>query len=287
MMNIMRTGLLMAALTAIFLVAGFLADEQAGMFIAFVLAAASNLFAYWNSDRLLLAMYGARAVDAESAPGLVRLVSRLSDAAGISLPRVYIVDNEQPNAFATGRSPEHAAVCVTSGLLRRVNDEELVGVLAHELGHVKNRDTLPMTLTAIIVSAISMFASFAFSFSGQGSNRNSFGLFGMLAAAITAPIAAILVQMAGSSAREFEADRAGAELSGHPLWLASALQRIDSGAIGNPTTDANPAAAFIVHPFLGGPSGFSGSHPATGERIARLQAMAAAMGPAPRPGSWA
>jgi heat shock protein HtpX len=290
MMNIMRTGFLMAGLTGLFLVVGFLVGGEPGMLIAFVFAGGSNLFAYWNSDKVLLSMYGAREVTAQTAPDLVHLVTRVAAAASLPIPRVYIVDNEQPNAFATGRNPEHAAVCVTSGLLSRVNDEELAGVLAHELSHVKNRDTLTMTLTATIAGAISMLANFAFFFGGYGRNRNPLGLIGMLVVTLLAPIAAVLVQMAVSRTREFEADRAGAELSGRPLWLASALQRIEAGAsqIDNPAADANPATAhmFIVNPLHGGLSGLFSSHPSTEARIARLNAMAAEMGQAPKPGPW-
>jgi heat shock protein HtpX len=291
MMNTLRTGFLMAGLTGLFLLVGYLIGGPAGMLIAFLFAAGSNLLAYWNSDKMVLSMYGAREVDAQTAPGLVHLVGRLSSAAGLPMPRVYMVDSEQPNAFATGRNPEHAAVCVTSGLLRRVDGEELAGVLAHELSHVKNRDTLTMTLTATIAGAISMLANFAFFFGGYGRNRNPLGLIGMLLVTLIAPLAAVLVQMSVSRTREFEADRAGAELSGRPLWLASALQRIDSGAaaIANPAADANPATAhmFIVNPLHGGLSGLFASHPSTEERIARLRTMAAAMGQAPKPGPWA
>ncbi len=290
MMNTMRTGLLMAGLTGLFLVVGYLVGGQAGMLIALLFAAATNLFAYWNADKMVLSMYGAREVDAQTAPTLVHLVSRLSSAAGLPMPRVYIVDNDQPNAFATGRNPEHAAVCVTSGLLRRIDNEELAGVLAHELSHVKNHDTLTMTLTATIAGAVSMLANFAFFFGGYGRNRNPLGLIGMLVVMLLAPIAAVLVQMAVSRTREFAADRAGALLSGRPLWLASALQRIDSGAtaVDNPAADANPATAhmFIVNPLHGGLSGLFASHPSTEERIARLRAMATEMGQAPRPGPW-
>jgi heat shock protein HtpX len=206
------------------------------------------------------------------------------------MPKVYIVDNPQPNAFATGRDPEHAAVCVTTGLLQRIGNEELAGVLAHELSHVKNRDTLTMTLTATIAGAVSMLANFAFFFGGYGRNRNPLGLIGMLVVTLLAPIAAMLVQMAVSRTREFEADRMGAEISGRPLWLASALQRIESSAeqIDNPAADANPATAhmFIINPLHGGLSGLFSSHPSTEERIARLKAMAQAMGQGPKPGPW-
>ncbi len=292
MMNALRTGFLMAALTGIFLAAGWLIGGQTGMIVAFLFALGSNLFAYWNADRMVLAMYGAQAVDEASAPELVHLVRRLSQAAGLPMPRVYIVQNEQPNAFATGRNPEHAAVCVTTGLIERVSDEELAGVLAHELSHVKNRDTLTMTITATIAGAVSMLANFAFFMGGWGrDNRsNPLGIVGMLLVTLLAPLAAVLVQMAVSRTREFEADRSGALISGRPLWLASALSRIEDAArhIDNPEAEANPATAhmFIVNPLHGGISGLFASHPSTTERIARLKAMAAQMGQAPATGPW-
>jgi heat shock protein HtpX len=291
MANTLRTGLLMAGMTGLFLVVGFLIGGAPGMAIAFLFAAGGNLFAYWNSDKVLLSMYGAKPVDETSAPDLVHLVAQLAAKDGLPMPKVYIVDNAQPNAFATGRNPEHAAVCVTTGLLARVNSEELAGVLAHELSHVKHRDTLTMTLTATIAGAVSMLANFAFFFGGYGRGRNPLGFVGILLATLVAPIAAVLVQMAVSRTREFEADRAGAELSGRPLWLASALEHIDAGAqaIDNPAADANPATAhmFIVNPLHGGGlSGLFSSHPSTQERVARLKAMAAQMGQAPKPGPW-
>jgi heat shock protein HtpX len=288
MMNTVRTGFLMAAMTGLFLVVGYLVGGGPGMFVAFLFAAAGNLFAYWKSDKVVLSMYGAREVTAETSPELVHLVGQLAKKANLPMPKVYIVDNPQPNAFATGRNPEHAAVCVTSGLLARVNDEEMAGVLAHELSHIRNRDTLTMTITATIAGAIAMLANFAFFFGGR--NRNPLGLIGMLLVTLLAPIAAMLVQMAISRSREFEADRSGAELSGRPLWLASALQRIDAGAaaIDNQAADANPATAhmFIVNPLHGGFAGLFASHPSTEERIARLNAMAAAQGQARKPGPW-
>jgi heat shock protein HtpX len=278
-MNTLRTGFLMAALTGLFLVVGFLVGGQAGMVVAFLFAAGTNLFAYWNSDRVLLSMYGAREVDEAADPRVPHIVRQLAGMPGLPMPKVYIVENEQPNAFATGRNPEHAAVCVTTGLLKRVNDEELAGVLAHELSHVKHRDTLIMTITATVAGAVSMLANFAFFFGGYGERRNNpFGIFGVILVALLAPIAAVLVQMAISRTREFEADREGAEISGRPLWLASALQRIDSAAqvIDNPEADANPATAhmFIVNPLHGGFSSLFASHPSTEERVARLRAMA-------------
>ena len=288
MANLIKTGFLMAAMTGLFLVVGFLVGGTGGMAIAFLFAAGTNLFAYWNSDKMVLSMYGAKAQDETTAPELVHLIQQLSSRAGLPMPKVYIVDNPQPNAFATGRDPEHAAVCVTTGLLQRVDSEELAGVLAHELSHVKNRDTLTMTLTATVAGAVSMLANFAFFFGGR--NRNPLGLVGMLIVTLLAPIAAMLVQMAVSRTREFEADRMGAELSGRPLWLASALQRIEAGAaqIDNPAADANPATAhmFIINPLHGGLSGLFASHPSTDERIARLKAMAQTMGQGPKPGPW-
>jgi heat shock protein HtpX len=289
-MNIMRTGILMAVMTGLFLFVGGLVGGESGMAIAFVMAAGMNFLAYWKSDSALLHMYGARQVDSASEPALVHTVQQLAAKAGLPMPKVFISDNDQPNAFATGRNPEHAAVCVTSGLLQRVSNEELAGVLAHELSHVKNRDTLTMTITATMAGAISMLANFAF-FMGGGRNRNPLGLIGMLIVTLFAPLAAMLVQMAVSRTREFEADRSGAELSGRPLWLASALQRIAPAAqaIDNPEADTHPATAhmFIVNPLHGGFSSLFASHPSTEERVGRLEAMAAQMGEAPERGPWA
>ena len=285
-MNLFRTGILMALLTGLFIAVGYVIGGGPGMVIAFLFAAGTNLFAYWNSDKMVLSMYGARQVDESSAPDLVHIVRQLSEADGLPMPKVFIAENDQPNAFATGRSPEHAAVCVTTALLNNVSNEQLAGVLAHELSHVKNRDTLTMTIVATIGGAIGMLANFAF-FLG-GNRRNP--LVGIVVA-IFAPIAAMLVQMAISRSREFEADRSGAQLSGRPLWLASALKRIGTIAerTENPEAEANPATAhmFIVNPLHGGGlSGLFASHPSTEERIARLQAMAAEMGQAPKPGPW-
>jgi len=288
-MNTLRTGLLMAALTGLFLALGAVLGGGTGVMIAFVFALATNLFAYWNSDKVLLSMYGARQVDAASAPDLYHLVERLAAQAQLPMPKVFITENPQPNAFATGRNPEHAAVCVTSGLLGQVNQEELAGVLAHELGHVKHRDTLTMTITAVIAGAISMLANMAF-FMGGDRRNNPLGLAGMLLVTLLAPIAAVLVQAAISRSREFEADRAGAEITGRPLWLASALGQIDRAARGieNYPADANPATAhmFIVNPLHGGLSGLFASHPSTEERIARLKAMAGADAVPARRGPW-
>jgi heat shock protein HtpX len=288
-MNTLRTGILMAGLTGLFLALGVLIGGGPGMVVAFLFAAGINAWAYWNSDKALLSMYGAREADETAAPDLVHLVRRLSGQAGLPMPKVFIVENEQPNAFATGRDPAHAAVCVTTGLLHSVNNEELAGVLAHELGHVKHRDTLTMTVTATLAGAISMLANFAF-FLGGDRRNNPLGFVGMLLVMLLAPVAAVLVQMAISRSREFEADRAGAEISGRPLWLASALAHIDHAAqrIDNVEAEQNPATAhmFIINPLHGGGlAGLFSSHPSTEDRIARLRAMAGA--PAAKPGPWA
>jgi heat shock protein HtpX len=282
--NTLRTAFLMAALTGLFVGIGFLIGGPGGMLIAFLFAAGSNAFAYWNSDKLVLRMYGAEEVDARTAPRLYRIVETLARAAGLPMPRVYITQNDQPNAFATGRDPEHAAVCVTSGLLNRVDDNELAGVLAHELGHVKNRDTLTMTVTATIAGAVSMLANMGLWFGGGFGNgrRDGGNIAAVLILSILAPIAALLVQATISRTREFEADKAGAEISRHPLWLASALTRIEESAAitQNPEADAHPATAhmFIINPLSGGGiAGLFASHPPTEERVARLKAMVGVM----------
>jgi heat shock protein HtpX len=275
-MNTLRTGILMAAMTGLFLAVGALVGGSTGMLIAFAMALAMNLFAYWNSDKVLLRMYGARQVDAASEPQLYGLVQQLASKAGLPMPKVFITENPQPNAFATGRNPDHAAVCVTTGLLAQVSQQELAGVLAHELGHVKHRDTLTMTITAVIAGAISMLANFAF-FMGGDRRNNPLGIVGIVLVTMLAPIAAMLVQAAISRSREYEADRAGAEITGHPQWLASALGRIEQSAqrIENSPADANPATAhmFIINPLHGGIGGLFATHPSTEERIARLRAM--------------
>jgi heat shock protein HtpX len=289
-MNTLRTGILMAAMTGLFLAVGALVGGGTGMLIAFGIALAMNLFAYWNSDKVLLSMYGARQVDAQSAPELYRLVERLAQQAQLPMPKVYITENPQPNAFATGRDPDHAAVCVTTGLLQQVSQEELAGVLAHELGHVKHRDTLTMTITAVMAGAISMLANMAFFMGGSRDRDHPLGMVGVLLVTLLAPIAAVLVQAAISRSREFEADRAGAEITGRPMWLASALGQIERAAEQTPNypADANPATAhmFIVNPLHGGISGLFATHPSTEERIARLRAMAGADATLVRRGPW-
>jgi heat shock protein HtpX len=234
-------------------------------------------------------MHGARQVSEREAPALVGLVRQLADQAELPMPKVYVIENDQPNAFATGRNPDNAAVAVTRGLLRRLDSEETAGVLAHELAHVKNRDTLTMTVTATLAGAISMLANFGLFFGGLGGNRNNpLGIVGVLLVAILAPLAAMLVQMAISRAREYEADRVGAEICGRPLWLASALEKISAAAksVDNQAAERNPATAhlFIVNPLHAHKvDGLFTTHPSTAERVARLRRQAAEMGQAPRP----
>jgi heat shock protein HtpX len=283
-MNYFKTGLLLAAMTALFGVIGFLIGGEAGMLIALAVAAAMNLFAYWNSDKMVLSMYGAREVDAQSAPEFYGLVQQLAQRAGLPMPKVYVIDNDQPNAFATGRNPENAAVAATTGLLHSLSREEIAGVMAHELGHVKNRDTLIMTITATLAGAIGMLANFAMFFGGRSSdgNRGGLGIIGSLAVMILAPVAAMLVQMAISRSREYEADKAGAEISGNPQALASALQRISGTVerVPNQQAEGNPATAhmFIINPLHGGAmdSLFS-THPSTENRVAALMQLAGGM----------
>jgi heat shock protein HtpX len=281
-MNYFKTGLLLAAMTALFGAIGFLIGGESGMLIALAVAAAMNLFAYWNSDKMVLSMYGAREVDAATAPEFYGLVQQLAQRAGLPMPKVYVIDNDQPNAFATGRNPENAAVAATTGLLHSLSREEIAGVMAHELGHVKNRDTLIMTITATLAGAIGMLANFAMFFGGSRDNRSGLGIIGSIAVMILAPVAAMLVQMAISRSREYEADKAGAEISGNPQALASALQRISGTVerVPNQQAEGNPATAhmFIINPLHGGAmdSLFS-THPSTENRVAALMQLAGGM----------
>jgi heat shock protein HtpX len=278
--NTLRTFTLLAAMTALFLGAGFLVGGQTGLIIAFGLALAMNVFSYWNADKIVLRMYNAREVDGTSAPQFYRLVEQLAENAQLPMPRVYIIDTQLPNAFATGRNPENAAVAATTGLLKRLSHEEVAAVMAHELAHVKNRDTLTMTVTATIAGAISMLANFAM-FAGMfGGNRdNPLGGLGTILVALLAPIAAMLVQMAISRTREYAADKGGAEICGQPLWLASALRKIERMAheATYQPAEKNPATAhmFIVNPLSGKSIGsmFS-THPTTDDRVARLEQLA-------------
>jgi heat shock protein HtpX len=277
-MNMFRTGLLLAAMTALFLVVGYLLGGQNGMLIALVVAIGLNVFSYWNADKVVLRMFNAREVDARSAPRFYGIVEQLAQRAHLPMPRVYVIDNPQPNAFATGRNPENAAVAATTGLLQTLSQEEIAGVMAHELAHVKNRDTLIMTLTATIAGAIGMLANFAFFFGGNRDN-NALGMVGTILVMILAPIAAMLVQMAISRTREYDADREGAEICGQPLSLASALQKLEAVAsrIDNPAVERNPAAAhlFIVNPLHGrSMDSLFSTHPSMENRIRKLREMA-------------
>ena len=278
-MNTMKTAMLLAAMTALFMGMGFLIGGSTGMVIAFVIAAGMNLFSYWNADRMVLSMHHAREVDETTAPEFHALVRELADNAGLPMPKVYVIDNPQPNAFATGRNPENAAVAATTGLLKALSHEEVAGVMAHELAHVEHRDTLIMTVTATIAGAISMLGNFAFFFGGNRDNNNPLGFVGVLAAMIVAPLAAMLVQMAISRTREYAADRRGAEICGRPDWLANALEKIAMGARTIPNGDAerNPATAhmFIINPLSGqNMDNLFSTHPDTANRIAALMAMA-------------
>ena len=281
-MNSMKTAVLMAGLAGLLmLVGGAVAGDQ-GIVMAFIVAMGMNFFSYWYSDKLVLKMYRAQEVSQSSAPDLYRLVGRLADQAQLPMPKVYIIPTDTPNAFATGRNPQNAAVAVTSGIMRMLTQEELAGVLAHELGHVKHRDILISTIAATFATAISFLATMArwgAMFGGGRDDDDDGGMIGLLVAAIVAPIAAAIIQMAISRSREFMADKAGAEISGSPLALARALEKISLGVKSRPlaATPAHNATAhmFIMKPFSGGGlmSLFS-THPSTEERIARLQDMA-------------
>jgi len=295
-MNWTKTALLLAVMTSLFVGIGWLIGGATGMVIAFVVALGMNAFAYWNSDKMVLNMYGAQEIGERDDPELFGLVGELARRAQIPMPKVYIMQNEQPNAFATGRDPAHGAVAVTTGIMQRLSREELAGVLAHELAHIKNRDTLIMTVTATIAGAISMLANFAMFAGATGDNRNNpLGIIGSIAIMFLAPMAALLVQMAISRTREYEADRVGAEIAGQPLWLARALENIQSTAqrIDNPEAERNPATAhmFIINPLSGhGMDNLFSTHPSTANRVARLQGMAQGMygaaQEAPRRGPW-
>ncbi|MCB1433528.1 MAG: zinc metalloprotease HtpX [Alphaproteobacteria bacterium] len=291
-MNTMRTGLLMAAMMGLFLAVGYIIGREQGMLIAFVIAAGMNIFAYWNADKMVLRMHGAREVDRQSAPEFYGLIEDLSRRAGLPMPKVYVMDNPQPNAFATGRNPENAAVAATTGLLQLLDRDEIAGVMAHELAHVRNRDTLVMTVTATIAGAIGMLANFGMFFGGGRSRDNPFGVIGVILMVFLAPLAAMIVQMAISRTREYGADRGGAEISGKPLALASALEKISGAAhrVVNNSAEANPATAhlFIINPLSGARmDNLFSTHPDTANRIAELQKIAASMNieQAPR-GPW-
>jgi heat shock protein HtpX len=282
-MNYFRTALLLAGLTALFMGVGFLIGGKSGAMIALAVAAATNLFTWWNSGRMVLSMYGAHEVDRNSAPDLYNLVAELAANAQLPMPRVFVMDEAQPNAFATGRNPQNAAVAVTVGLMEQLSREELAGVIAHELAHIKNHDTLTMTITATIAGAVSMIAQFGMFFGGHRDNNSGPGIIGSIVMMIAAPFAAMLVQMAISRTREYAADNLGARICGNPMWLASALGRIENAAHQVPNYDAerNPATAhmFIINPLSGmGMDNLFATHPSTENRIAALQALAAELG---------
>lgn len=275
--NWFKTTLLMAAVVALFGIVGATLGGAEGMLIALVLGGGMNFFAYWFSDKMVLSMYGAREVDAASAPEFYGIVRELADRAGLPMPKVYVIDEAQPNAFATGRNPEHAAVAATTGILQLLTARELRGVMAHELSHVKHRDILTSTIAATIAGAISAIAHLGFLFGGRGEDRPNPVV--ALIVMILAPIAAMLIQFAISRSREFGADSGGAELSGDPEALASALEKIERYARGVPMTTAEQhpetAHVMIINPLRGGGlAGLFSTHPATAERVARLLALA-------------
>ena len=278
MFNLMKTAILMAAITALFMAIGSVLGGGQGMMLALVVALGMNFFSYWFSDKLVLKMYNAKEVDETSAPQFYRMVRELAQRAQLPMPKVYLIEEDAPNAFATGRNPDHAAVAATTGILRALTERELRGVMAHELAHVKHRDILISTISATMAGAISMLANFAMFFGGRNSEgRSTNPIFGLLVM-LLAPIAAGLIQMAISRGREFEADRGGAEISGEPQALASALQKIHRIAQGLPleTTERHPETAqmMIVNPLsAGGLRGLFSTHPSTEERVEKLLAM--------------
>jgi heat shock protein HtpX len=276
-MNLFKTGLLMAGLTALLMAFGFVIGRETGMLMALVFAIGTNLFTYWNADKMVLRMNGARQIERGDTPEFYTMIERLAARAQLPMPKVYLMEQDQPNAFATGRNPENSAVAATTGLIRRLSPDEIEGVMAHELAHVKNRDTLIMAVAATLAGAISMLANFGmFMPRDRDSQASGLSTFAMM---IMAPLAAMIVQMAVSRTREYSADRTGAEISGKPLALASALRRIEATARGipNDAAEANPAMAhvFIINPLHGGfRDNLFSTHPATENRIAALQELA-------------
>ncbi|MBL0729757.1 zinc metalloprotease HtpX [Piscinibacter sp. HJYY11] len=278
MFNLLKTAVLMAAITALFMAIGAFVGGRAGMMFALVLALGMNFFSYWFSDKLVLKMYNAQEVDEASAPGFYRMVRELAERAQLPMPRVYLIQEDAPNAFATGRNPENAAVAATTGILRVLSERELRGVMAHELAHVKHRDILISTISATMAGAISMLANFAMLFGGRDNEGRPHNPVVGLLVMLLAPLAASLIQMAISRAREFEADRGGAEISGDPAALASALQKIQRYAQGLPmeAAERHPETAqmMIMNPLSGGGlRGLFSTHPSTEERVQRLLAM--------------
>lgn len=289
-MNLVKTGLLLAAMTALFLAAGFLIGGESGLVLALLFAIGANAFAWWNSDKMVLRLHNAQAVSRATVPELWDMVAELARRAQLPMPAVYLIHTDQPNAFATGRDPQHSAVAVTTGILEALPREELAGVIAHELAHIKNRDTLIMTVAATIAGAVGMLANFGFLFAGSrdSDNRNPLGPVGALLVMILAPLAATLVQLAISRTREYAADRLGAEICGQPLWLARALERIETVARNRvmPSAERSPATAhlFIVNPLrMAGVDSLFRTHPPTESRVAALLELAGSQGPSARP----
>ena len=277
MFNWIKTSILMAGIVALFGAVGMVLGGAQGMLIALVIGAGMNVFAYWNSDKVVLRMYNAQEVDAQTGGRYYAIVRELAANAGLPMPRVYVINQAQPNAFATGRNPEHAAVAATTGIMQLLSERELRGVMAHELAHVRNRDILISTLSATVAGAISMLANFAMFFSGRGDDRPNPVV--ALAVMIIAPVAAMLIQMAISRSREFGADAGGAEISRDPEALASALRKIEAYAKGlsMPVADAHPETAqmMIINPLSGdGIKSLFSTHPSTDDRVAKLMAIA-------------
>ncbi len=290
-LNYAKTAMLLAALMAIFVAMGAVIGGESGMIIAFVIALAMNVFSFWMSDKMVLRMHEAEEVDEHSAPEYYAIVRDLAQRAELPMPRVYVMHSAQPNAFATGRSPAHSAVCASTGLLESLSREEVAGVMAHELSHIKNRDTLTMTVAATIGGAVSMLAQWLQFSVLFGGNREGGSRIGAFVAMLLAPFAAMIVQMAISRSREYQADRMGAMICGNPLWLASALAKIQDYAhqIPNENAEAAPATAhlFIINPLTGqGMDNLFSTHPNTENRIAELEKLAAEMGVRPASGSF-
>ena len=277
--NWLKTSTLMAGIIALFGAIGMMLGGKQGMLLALAFGGAMNIFAYWNSDKMVLRMYNAQQVDETSSPYLYNMVRELAGRAQLPMPKVYIIHEDQPNAFATGRNPENAAVAATTGILQMLSERELRGVMAHELAHVKHRDILISTISATMAGAISALANFAMFFSGRDEEGRPTNMIASIAVSLLAPLAASLIQMAISRAREFEADRGGAEIAGDPHALADALLKIDAFARGipMPTAEAHPETGqmMIMNPLSGGGlRGLFSTHPATEERVARLRALA-------------
>ncbi len=278
-MNYLKTTVLLAALTALLMFIGGLLGGREGMLIALIFAGGINFISYWFSDKIVLAMYRAQPVEEAQAPGLYRIVRRLADKKGIPMPRVYIIPTDSPNAFATGRDPKHAAVAATAGILRLLNEDEMEGVMAHELTHVMHRDTLISTVAATIAGAITYLANWiqwSAIFGGGRDDRDRGSPFGALILALLAPIAAMLIQLAISRSREYAADEGGGRLCGDPLALASALRKLERGVQVRPMMGGSPATSslFIVNPFHGGIAGLFSTHPPMDKRIERLESLA-------------